>query len=457
MTAASGPTRLLAEWVESISYAQLPGDVVTAAKRGILDTVAVMLAGARESGTQIVAKTVRLQVAEPVARQLGDRLSTSAFGAALVNGSSGHALDFDDTQANAQGHPSTVVLPAVLAVADALHASGQQVITAYVAGIETMGKIGAALGHAAYSKGWHATSLLGPLASAMAAGKVLALGASDLEAALGIAVSQAGGTRQNFGTMVKPLHAGWAASSGVLAAQLAAEGLTASREILEVPMGMLALYGGKSGESEVRQALILGQFGEPFEIVSPGLGVKRYPCCAATHRALDATFQIREEIAANPGDIAGVDVRLNKGGLAPLIYDRPSTGLQGKFCMRYVVAAALIDGEIAIGTFTDDMVRRRKMQDLLDVIRVTEADVDSGEDHWAEVSLTLKSGAVVTRRVDIPRGSPERPLALAEIQQKFTMCAQNVLPADHASAAREHLHDLERVADIRDVIDLLVP
>lgn len=449
MTVSAGITHEITEWVQALSYKQMPEDVVAAAKKGIVDTIAVMLVGGYEPSTRIVADMLRAEGAEPISRQVGSTFRTSPRGAALVNGTSGHALDYDDVHSNAQGHPSTVVLPAALAIGEMIHASGQQLIEAYIAGIEVMGKVGTLLGESAYARGWHATAILGPLASAMAAGKLLGLNSKALSMALGVAVSQAGGSRQNFGTMVKPLHAGWAAASGVVAAQLASTGMTADRNILEAPLGMLALYNGETSRWKP------DSLGNPFEIVSPGLGVKIYPCCAGTHRALDATLHLRQAAVADASDIAEVHIRVHKNGLAPLIYERPSTGLEGKFCMGYVVAVALLDGRISIETFTDEMIRRRDVNALMDVIHVVEGEEAGG--HFAEVAITLKNGESVSKRVDHPRGTSEVPLNFKEVRDKFYTCAGTVLPEQQSHTALTQIEELEKVSDIESILEVLVP
>ncbi len=448
MATHSGMTAAIADWVATASHASLPECVTAAGKRGIVDTLGVMLAGAGEEVTRLVARTVAEDGARPVARQVGSDLRTSPQGAALVNGTSGHALDFDNIHDETQGHPSTVILPAALAVGEMVGASGVEVIAAYVIGLEVMAKIGAAIGPKAYAKGWHATSILGPLASAAAAGKLLGLDADAMERALAVAVSFAGGSRQNFGTMTKPVHAGWAASAGVLAARFAAAGVSASAGILEAPLGMFALFDGDVGAA-------LGELGQPYSIVTPGLTVKVHPCCGSTHRAIDAALAVRAESHRSAHGIASVEVSVPLGEMAPLIYERPMTGLQGKFCLPYTVARALLDGALTIESFQDDRTREPDVVALMDRVRVTERPAADGL--GAKVRVTYSDGSMVSKAVEHPRGTPGAPLASDEIHAKFLACARPALGARASEVAADALWHLEAADAIAPVLDLLTP
>jgi 2-methylcitrate dehydratase PrpD len=441
-------TATVTDWVVGTSHASFPGPVVEAAKRGIVDTLGVMLAGSREDVTRLVARTVAEDGARPVARQVGSDLRTSAQGAALVNGTSGHALDFDDIHEETQGHPSTVILPAALAVGEMVGADGPRLIEAYVIGLEVMAKIGAAIGPRAYAKGWHATSMLGPLGSAAAAGKLLGLGADAMERALAMAVSFAGGSRQNFGTMTKPVHAGWAASAGVTAARLAAAGVSASAGILEAPLGLFALFEGDPDAG-------LGELGRPYSIVTPGLTVKVHPCCGSTHRSIDAALAVRAASPRGVDEIAAVDVFVPPGETVALIYERPATGLEGKFCLPYTVARALLDGALTIDTFEDGRTREPEAVALMDKVRVTEREAADG--HGAEVRVTYRDGSSVSRAALYPRGAPEAPLGRDEIHAKFLVCAKQVVGPRQGEAAVDALWRLESVGGIASVLDLLTP
>jgi len=377
---------------------------------------------------------------------LGRALRLPAADAALANGTAAHALDFDDVSLPMRGHPSAPLLPAVLALGEASGSSGLGILTAFVLGFEVEAKLGRAIGGPHYALGWHATSTLGTLGAAAACARLLRLDAGRTQMALGIAASLASGLQQNFGSMTKPLHAGWAARSGVVAAQFAARGFSAGAEALEGPAGFLrAMSGGAEPGLTPFDAL-----GEPFEIVSPGVGVKLYPCCYAVHRALDAVLELRAENGIAPANVAEVRVEVNRGGLMPLRVEAPATGLEGKFSLEYCLAAALIDGGVGLASFTDEAVRRSAVREMMAKMNVTEG-VESAEfpiGGYAEVRVALRDGTEHAMRVDVPRGDPSRPLAWEELAAKFRDCAGGVLSAEGTEGSLDLVRRLEELDSV---------
>ncbi len=453
-----GVTRDLAEWVLRFSLGSAPPEVAAAAKAALLDTTGTILAGAPEPVTRIVAETVAEDGARPVADQLGAGLRTSAEGAALVNGTSGHALDYDDVHLSVRGHPSVVILPAALAVAQNVRASGRALLEAYVVGVEVMAKLGRAMGPAHYRTGWHATSTLGTLGAAMAAGKLFGLDAGRLEHALAIAVSEASGSQQNFGTMTKPFHPGHAARCGVHAARLAQKGMTGAATAIEGPVGFFAVFSfGDARPERLTKAL-----GHTFDLVSPGLSVKKYPCCFATHRAADGILDLVEEHGIGPDDVETVTVTVPVGGRQPLIHDRPQTGLEGKFSMPYVMAAAVLDRRVTLDSFSDEAVRRPEAQALLgQVSTVEDSTIRDAANPTAQgyvtVEIRTKAGRRFTRQVDHPRGSPELPLRREDLVAKYRDCALRVLEPEAVDRSLGLLDSVEAVPDVNTLVEPLVP
>ncbi len=446
----------IAAWIGDLRYEDLPTEVVRVATRAHLDTIGVILAGLREPVTQVVREVLIEEGARPVASHLGSTFRTSMASAALLNGVSSHALDYDDVSLSMIGHPSAVLVPAVLAVAEATGASGAKVIEGYVAGFELVAKLGSAVGMEHYRLGWHATSTLGTLGAAAAAGKVLGLGEEALVHALAVAVSMASGSRRNFGTMVKPFHPGHAARCGVEAALLARHGLRGDREALEATYGFFDLFtrGG------VEPAAVAGQLGRPYDLVTPGLNVKRYPCCYNTHRAADAVLALAEQV--RPDDVQRVQVTVPLGGLLPLIHPRPQTGLEGKFSMEYVVAAALLDGALTLHSFSDVAVQRSAAQDLLRKVttvedpgmKIVHTPVDEG---YVEVSVATRQGRELVHRVTYPVGSSELPLPWHELVAKFSDCAGDVLDDGRIERAVACIATLGQQSSLSDLVGTLTP
>jgi 2-methylcitrate dehydratase PrpD len=307
-----------------------------------------------------------------------------------------------------------------------------------------------------YRLGWHATSTLGTLGAAVAAGKVLGLGAEALVHALAVAVSMASGSRRNFGTMVKPFHPGHAARCGVEAALLARRGLLGDRAALEATYGFFDLFtrGG------VEPAAIARRLGRPYDLVTPGLNVKRYPCCYNTHRAADAVLALAGQVRAD--DVQRVQVTVPAGGLLPLIHPRPQTGLEGKFSMEYVVAAALLDGALTLKTFSDAAVQRPAAQDLLRKVttvedrsmKIVHTPVDEGH---VEVSVATRVGRDLIQRVTYPVGSSELPLPWQELVAKFRDCASGVLEGARIERAVTCVGALGQQHNLADMVEALTP
>jgi 2-methylcitrate dehydratase PrpD len=431
-----------------------PDEALEAARRAVLDTLGVAIAGSREESARIAAALAVERGGREEATLLGRDERLPAPAAAFVNGVAGHALDFDDVSAPMRGHPSVVLLPAVLALGEASGSSGRDLLTAFVLGFEVQAKLGRAIGERHYERGWHATSTFGTIGAAAACARLLRLDAAATQSALGVAASMAAGHQRNFGSMTKHLHAGNAARSGLEAAQLAGRGFTADPAALEGPGGFLALMGDGPADLAPFETL-----GDPFEVTSSGVGVKLYPCCYATHRALNAALELRERHAIDPAAIDRVRVEVARGGLLPLRSDVPNTGLEGKFSMEYCLAAAFLDGAVGLASFADEAVLRPAARELMSRVETSEGE-EPGEfpiGGYADVRIALRDGTEHGRRVDVALGDPARPVSYEQLVAKFRDCCQGVLSpeaVDRALAAIERLADLP---DVRELTAALAP
>ncbi|HEY7489714.1 MAG TPA: MmgE/PrpD family protein [Candidatus Tectomicrobia bacterium] len=448
-------TAQLAHRITETTYEQLPPMAVTQAKRALLDTIGVTLAGHREEAGRIITLWVQDAGGSQEATVLGTALYTSPALAALANGTLGHCLDFDDVTAHLRGHPSVVVAPVVLALGEALGASGTEVLTAFVLGIEVEAKIGKAMTSALPRHGWHPTAVIGTLGATAAAAKMLALEGTQIQAALGIAASKAGGLRQNFGTMTKPLHAGEAARTGVEAAQLAQRGFTADRHILEERFGFFNTFVG-AGEFDLD--VVLQDFGAPYEIVSPGIGVKPYPSCRQTHRGIDAMLELVHRHHLQADEVSEIVCEMSARAQDFLIHHRPQTGLEGKFSMEYCMAAALLHGQMGLAQFSDASVQDPRVQALLQRVRFEHPDQDAAD--WETpmpdiIKVVLHDGRHVQQRVDIPQGDPELPLSWDALVAKFQDCAAGVLEVEQVQEAVQHLAHLEDLPTLQPLMATL--
>ena len=448
-----GMTEQIAQFIVETREAGIPSAARLQARRAITDTLGVMLIGSREDCSRLVAGMIHEEQSRPVATVVGHGFRTSVRGAALVNGVSAHALDYDDVNSAMTGHPSAPLVPTVLAVAEETGASGGELVMAFVLGFEVEVRLGRGLGRSHYARGWHATATLGTLAAATAAGRLYHLDAGQMRMALGIAASLAGGSRQNFGTMTKPLHPGHAAQNGIAAATLAARGFTADAAILEAPLGFLKLF---SPADDAHPDIVTDGLGDRFEILESGISVKQYPCCFGTHRALDATLSLNAESRIDAGDIERIDVLIPKGAAEPLIHPRPKAGLEGKFSMQYCVAAALLDGEVKLDSFEDDAVRRTPAQELLRRVEMHEDVTEStAVDGFADVTILLRDGRRLQRRVDEPRGSALLPLSIEELKDKYRDCAERVLGRDDTARSLDLIRSVDSLPSISPLLALL--
>jgi 2-methylcitrate dehydratase PrpD len=326
-------------------------------------------------------------------------------------------------------------------------------IDAFVLGFEVQCKIGRMISGPHYTLGWHPTSTFGTLGAAAACARLLQLNADCTQAALGIAASLASGARRNFGSMTKPLHAGWAARNGVVAATLASAGFTADAEALEAPDGwMKASSGGADFDPTPVQRL-----GEPWEIVQPGIGVKLYPCCYFTHLAIDASLQLRESLNGKINEVKAIDVSVSPGTMMVLRKTLPESGLEGKFSMEYVVAAALHDGEVKLATFNDEAVAQPEIKRLTALVRVAEdgppARTSLGGS--ALVSVQLVDGSKhASKLAEVPRGDPANPLSWGDLAAKFRDCARDLLPQDALDRAITTIERLDRSSALQLANDL---
>jgi 2-methylcitrate dehydratase PrpD len=439
----------LAAYVTAESFEKLPEATVRAARRAILDTLGVTLAGAVEPTAERVRAMIEHRRAGQEATIVGTPLRGSVEDAALANGTASHALDYDDVQASLSGHPSAPILSAALALAETQRASGAALIAAFVVGVEVEAKLGRAVNPAHYEVGWHATATLGTIGAAAAAAKLLGLSPERTAHALAIAATMASGIKANFGTDCKPLHVGHAARCGLEAAALARTGFTGNPRALEHVDGFGSTHGGSSKPQWDETVTGLGK---PHEVAEPGIGVKRYPACASTHQALDAILALAEEHAIDPASVETVECGVYYLAPHQLIYDRAQTGLQGKFSMPYCVSVALLGRAVGLADFTDERARRADVQAFMPKVRMFVHPEQTTREclptRFTEVTITLTDGRTVRRRISQAKGQPKNPLTDAELEAKFRDCAARALPAQRIDGVLAMLRALETVPDV---------
>jgi len=434
---------------EFVVTATPPAETRAGAGRALLDTVGVTLAGASQPAACIVQRVIEADGSGPC-RVLGTALSASPGNAALANGTAAHALDYDDMCFVSLAHPSAPLVSAALAAAELAGASGPALLDAYVVGFELEARLGRAMNPRHYQRGWHCTSTLGTIGAAAAASRLLGLDAKAAGHALAIAASEASGLKENFGTMVKPLHAGLAARNGVLAAQLAKAGLTASEAAIDGPQGFLAAMDSEQPSLDG----VIADLGTRWEILDTGITVKLYPSCAGTHPSLDALLDLKRQERFSGADVEAVEIGVDPIVPTILIYDRPSSGLEGKFSMPFCAAAAVVHGRVGLETFQASQIADPAivaMQARVSMRIDPTLDASAPPLTQAQVTVRLRDGRVLTACANGARGYPDRPASDDELAAKFLSCAIETLSEAEAVAALAALREIESAPDVRTV------
>ena len=437
-------TQDLGRFAAGLTFEKLPQEAVEIARTGITDTVATMIAGAHDPAPQLLRKG--LDPAPGPASLYFSGETATAPEAAWINGTAGHALDYDDV--GCRGHVSTVLVPAILAEAETLGLGGREMFAAYVAGYETWAELARRDPGHHHKKGWHPTGIFGAIGAGAACATLRRLNPEQATMAIALAASQAGGIMANFGTMTKPFHAGRAAHAGLVSARLAELGFTAAPDALEHAQGFLSAV---SPEGRADREGPTPRLGEEWHIVKQGLSIKKYPACYCTHRSLDGMLDLLARRPLKPAEIGHITVSISDTHSLILRNHMPQTGLAAKFSMEFAMAASVISRRAGLGEYTDEFVRRPEVQDLMRRVSVvTNENYDpevSGAAVYDQVTIELANGErVESEQIRRSRGHAERPLGEAELFDKFRTC----LDAGHARIAPERLFDrlrnLERLS-----------
>lgn len=452
-TVKPDPSIEVGRFASQVTYSEVPDEAIGMIENVILDTVGVTLAGVTEGAGETAAEMIAAVTGdEGQASIMGREQSATVFDAGFVNGTSGHCLDYDDMSVGAMnGHPSVVLVPGLLAVAETEEVSGEEVIAAYAAGFEVMSYLGAPILPAHYSAGWHATGTLGTFGAAAAVSNLLGLTETETIRALNIAASMAAGLRQNFGTMTKPMHAGQATRSGLTAAYLAQHGFTASESAIAGEDGFLEAYSGEAPADKSK----FFELGEEWALTQYGIDTKKYPACGCTHASIAAAQSLVKEHDLDPADIEHVHVESGPTSGEALLYDDPQTGFQGKFSMQYAVASAIVRDSVGIESFRDDSVHEPDVQAIRERVTSEVNDEIPHDSLEGTVTIKTKSGETVSTHVANPPGSYQNPMSNEEYHEKFRECAKRAIDDSDVEAAADFLLDLRNQDDVGDVFEYL--
>ncbi len=442
-------TQELAERILAFQYNELPDTAIAWAKQAITDSIGCTFAGSCEPTAHIPAQIPGIADQAGPCLILGTNQRTAALDAVLINGTASHALDYDDVSPTMGGHPSVELVIPILALGDMVEVSGQDALTAYVAGYETATKIARAVNFTHYEKGWHPTSTLGIFGATAVAARLLKLDTEQTSRALAIAASLASGVKANFGTMTKPLHVGQSSRNGLFAAFLAQGGFTANPEAFEHKQGFFEVFNGPGTYDTTK---IFDTWANPLDVVDPGLGIKQFPCCGSTHMAITMMLNLKEKYHLAPEQVRRVQILTHPQRLPHTNRPTVSSSLEAKFSVQYCVARALMHGKVLLEHFEGDAWANPQAQALLELMEAG-PHPSMGDFPWsAEVTVETVDNQQLSERIDylMMRGK-ENPMSESEMWVKFEDCVSRVLAPNQIKPLFERLATFEELADLREL------
>ncbi len=444
-----------------LSRKAMPQDVKAKAMEHIVDGFAVMLAGSRTECVRKVAGFVKGKGGNPQSTAIGLGFKAPTPDAALINGTSGHADDYDDTQLSTapdrlyglMTHPTVPVLAAALAVGEERGSSGREILEAFVAGFEVECKLAETIKPAHYWKGFHTTATIGAFGAYAAVGTLFGLDEDALKASLGITASLTSGIRANFGTMTKPLHAGMAASNGVIACLLGKEGFTANMSALDGRWGFMEIMAGGSDPE-----MMMGKMGAPYSIVDPGATFKMYPCGCLGQPSMDTLRDIVIEEDLHDEDVREIRLRAGPNILEPLRYTAPVDDLQAKFSLQFALASILLRRRAGPREYSMEWLMDPAMQSTMRKVKTIHDEGIAAmgvEKMRSVVEVELTDGRIIRREASDARGTPEKPLKPHELEEKFMECAGFVYDEEKSKEALALIRRLDKLSDVSELTDLL--
>jgi 2-methylcitrate dehydratase PrpD len=445
--ASQGLTRALAEQARTLTYADLPNDVRRLARQCLLDYVACTLAGSKDELAGILLAEMQEQGGAPTATVIGHGARLPVLSAALVNGAASHALDYDDVNLSMTGHPSVVLLSALLALAEERGSSGTDVMTAFVAGYELQCRLGLALAPGHYNTlGFHATGTLGSFGAAAACAHLLGLDEAQFATAMGIAGTQAAGLKSMFGTMCKPLHAGKAAYHGALAARLAQRGFTARGDIIECAQGFARTH---SPDFHPERALATPERG--FHILNNLF--KYHAACYMTHAPIEAARKLREQHGVKPEQIARIRLVLDETCDRICNIAAPRTGLEAKFSLRLTTAMALAGVDTGgLSSYSEETAADATLIALRDKVEFDFRNRVSNT--VADMELVLTDGRSVSTSYDAGVPASDIDEQGRRLAEKFSSLAEPILGRAKAHDLSGEVSRLEALPDLRALMRL---
>lgn len=444
----------LADYISRISFEALPPEVVEKGKHLFLDTLGVMILGSDKPWSLSLLDYFKAQEGKEEADVIFHGIRIPAASAAFVNGTMAHSFDYDDDLAAC--HIACCVIPAALAAAQKVNASGKELITSIVIGYDVTVRLAETLdGHHLYAMGFHPTAVCGTYGAVAATGKLLGLSREQMVHAMGIAGSFISGSLEWLcdGSMTKRFHGGKSASEGITASSLAQRGFTGPRTILEGNNGVLKMF-----RAQREPHLLVEDLSRRFDILKSY--IKWYPCCTCNAPLVDAVLAMREEASLKPKEIKEIEARVRKTCMAlvgePLYQKRnPQNILEAQMSAPYCIAAAMIQGKLFPHQFTMEKIKDPSIVGIAQKVTVVwDPSLDvSGNPRPVpgEVIIKMSDGRVLTKKVDYQKGTYRNPLTSREIEEKFSMCVEGKLSEKKKRNLIDLIGQIEKVEKINQI------
>jgi 2-methylcitrate dehydratase PrpD len=448
----------IAEFVYSFCPSNLTSSLLQRTKNAILDYSGVLLAGTDEESVLKLRHLINNLGGNQQSSVWGTGIKTSVAFAALLNATTAHALDYDDTNTTMLAHPSIHLLPGLFSLAETLHCSGIDILTAYVTGFETGALLGKILNPEHVRRGWLPIGTIGPVMQAVACARLLGLNRHQIRMALGHAVNTASGLRCNNGSMAKHLLAGQASFNGTMAALYAQNGITSSSSALEEHLGYIQAFGGKlENISDSMSSL-----GKSYALSESGINFKLYPCCAAAHGAIDCAVSLAKRMPFDISEITEIRVLLHSSAKKALIHTQPTTVAEARFSLAYCLTRAFLDKTFGPHQFQPEFFKDATWRKLAKKINLLEQNVvmsseDVNQNKFpVEICVVDSRNHTITERVEYAKGTPSNPLSQKDLEIKFKHCCMHKFNIDEIKMMSNIFNFFEKIENINELLSFFL-
>jgi len=434
-------TKIFSNFVSQATLQNFNDEMIFFSKMSMIDWCGVAYAAKEEPVSKIVTKLIDEEQTKGLSRLISNGKEVSAKSAAFVNGTVGHALDYDDTHFLFTGHPTASAFPTALALGEELGSSIDEIMLAYMCGVEISTRLGHILGYSHYNKGFHQTATSGAFGATLVASKLLKLDAKQIENALGIVSTRASGLKSQFGTMGKPFHAGIAASNGIEAAKLSKLGFVSCENGIECNQGFLKTH---AWDETLPEAAING-LGKDF--LFPEIKYKFHACCHGLHAFLEALDELKTKNNFNPDSIEKISIQTQPSWLQVCNINSPKTGLEAKFSYRLTAAMSLHGVDTGkLDSYNDEICFDEKIVETRDKVEVIPNDKMTN----TEALIELKDGTEIYKNSHDLNNKIEN-----ELLQKKILTKSSSLLSDKLSNEIFDLFKSPEKNRAKDIINLL--